>query len=102
MDQIIYHRIMSILMEIGLFSPISPLDEFDADYCCQNIGPFRLYEFAILMRDDVDEIDLITNFCDALHRQNEISTVKVEFYDIKDYPAPMKNFSMMYLTVTTV
>ena len=96
MDKVIYHRVMSILAEMGRFRPISP------KHCCKNIGPFRLYEFAMLVRDDLERDEFVKDFREQLEVYNEVSNIKIDFYDLTEYSGTLKNYSTIYLTVTTI
>ena len=102
MDQVIYHRVGMILAEMGLFSPISLIEDFDPDVSIKNYGPHRLYEFHLEIRDDVDPDNFIREFCTAMQEFNKTSSVKADYYDAADYAAPMKNWRSVYLIVTTV
>lgn len=102
MDLVIYHRVMSILAEMGLFSPISLIDDFDPEYCIKNFGPHRLYEFQLESRDDTDTTDFVADFCSTMDEYNKISTVKADFYELNEYPGPVPNYHTVYLTVTTI
>lgn len=102
MDQVIYHRVAMILAEMGLFSPISLIEDFNPDFSIKNCGPHRLYEFHLEIRDDVDPDNFIREFCTAMQQYNERSSVKADFYDAVDYSSPVKNWSTVYLTVTTI
>ena len=102
MDRVIYHRVMSILAEMGLHSPISLIEDFDPQHCCKNIGPFRLYEFAILVRDDMRRDKFVKDFGEQLKAYNAVSNIKIDFYDLTEYSGTLKNYSMLYLTVTTI
>lgn len=59
MDQVIYHRVAVILLEMGLHSPISFIDNFDPGICIRNVEEHRLYEFQVEIRDDVDPDNFI-------------------------------------------
>ena len=102
MDRVIYHRVMSILAEMGLHSPISLIEDFDPQHCCKNIGPFRLYEFAILVRDDMSRDKFVKDFGEQLKAYNAVSNIKIDFYDLTEYSGTLKNYSTLYLTVTTI
>lgn len=102
MDEIIIFRVMLILSEMGLCSPISLIEDFNPDFSIKNCGPHRLYEFHLEIRDDVDPDNFIREFCTAMQQYNERSSVKADFYDAVDYAAPMKNWRSVYLIVTTV
>lgn len=93
---------MLILSEIGLHSPISLVDNFDYEICIRNVEEHRLYEFQVEVRDDVDPENFIGAFRSAMQQYNERSSVKADFYDATDYPGPIKNWSTVYLTVTTI
>lgn len=102
MDKVIYHRVAVILLEMGLHSPISFIDCFDPGICIRNVEEHRLYEFQVEVRDDVDPDNFIREFCTAMQQYNERSSVKADYYDATDYPGPIKNWSTVYLTVTTI
>lgn len=102
MDQVIHHRVAMILSEMGLHSPISLIEDFDPQHCCKNIGPFRLYEFAILVRDDLERDEFVKDFREQLEAYNEVSNIKIDFYDLTEYSGTLKNYSTLYLTVTTI
>lgn len=102
MDLVIYHRVMSILAEMGLSSPISLIDDFDPIFSIKNVSEHRLYEFHLEIRDDVDTTDLAADFCIALEDHNKISSIKADFYELNEYPGPVPNCSEVYLTVATI
>lgn len=102
MDQVIRHRVAMILAEMGLHSPISLIEDFAPQYSIKNCGPFRLYEFHLEIRDDVDLHEFITIFRAAMETHNGNSSIKANFYDVMDYPGPVKNWSTVYLTVATI
>lgn len=102
MDKVIFYRVMAILAELGLSSPISLIDDFDPEHCIKNYGPHRLYDFHLEARDDVDTTDLVADFCVAMDRYNKISPVKADFYEANEYPGPVKNWHTVYLTVATI
>lgn len=102
MDRAIVYRVMSILAEMGLSRPISPYFDFDPQHCCRDYGPHRLYEFAVLVRDDLERDEFVRDFRELLNKYDNISTIKVDFYGITEYPGTLKNFSTIYLTVATV
>ena len=102
MDKVIYHRVAVILLEMGLRSPISFIDSFDPGICIRNVEEHRLYEFQVEVRDDVDPENFIEAFRSAMQQYNERSSVKADYYDATDYPGPIKNWSTVYLTVTTI
>lgn len=102
MDLVIYHRVMSILAEMGLSSPISLIDDFDPVFCIKNAAEHRLYGFHFEVRDDVDTVNLAADFCAAMDEYNKISTVKADLYKIDEYPGSTRNWHTVYLTVTTV
>lgn len=102
MDLVIYHRVMSILAEMGLFSPISLIDDFDPVFSIKNYGPHRLYEFHLEIRDDVDLGKFVEDLCAELDQYNKISTVKADFVAIEDYPGIAANWTTVYLTVATI
>lgn len=102
MDLVIYHRVAMILAEMGLHGPISLIEDFNPDFSIKNCGPHRLYEFQVEIRDDVDPDNFIREFCTAMQQYNERSSVKADFYDAVDYSSPVKNWSTVYLTVTTI
>ncbi|NBI11913.1 hypothetical protein D1641_18265 [Colidextribacter sp. OB.20] len=102
MDQVIYHRVGMILAEMGLKSPISLIKDFDPDVSIKNYGPFRLYEFHLEIRDDVDPHEFETTFRAAMEAHNSNSSIKANFYDATDYPGPDKNWTTVYLTVAAL
>lgn len=102
MDWVIYHRVLAILAEVGLTSPISHIEDFDPDFSIKNIGPHRLYEFHLEIRDDVDLTDFVADFSAIMTAYNKISNIKVDFYEANEYPGPIKNWHTAYLTVTSV
>lgn len=102
MDKVIYHRAMSILAEMGLFSPISLVNDFDPVFSIKNYGPHRLYDFHLEVRDDVDTTDFVVDFCAAMGEYNKISTIKADFYELNEYPGPVPNCHTVYLTVATI
>lgn len=102
MDLVIYHRVLALLAEMGLFSPISIIDDFDPVFSIKNYGPHRLYEFHLEIRDDEDIANLAADFCVALENHNKISNIKVDFYEANAYPGPVKNWTTVYLTVATI
>jgi len=87
---------------MGLFWPISLVDDFDPEFCIKNQGPHCLYEFHLEIRDDVDLSDFIVEFCAVLEQYNKISSIKADFYEANEYPGPVKNWHTVYLTVTTI
>ena len=102
MDQVIQHRVMSIIAEMGLQSPISLVEDFNPDFSIKNIGPHRLYEFHLEIRDDVDPDEFITAFCAAINECNNRSNIKAAFYGANEYPGPVKNWTTVYLTVAAI
>lgn len=102
MDQVIHHRVLAILTEMGLNRPVSYIEDFDPNYCCKNTGPHRLYEFHLEIRDDVDLTDFVADFSTIMTAYNKISNIKADFYEANEYPGPMKNWHTVYLTVTSV
>lgn len=102
MDQVIQHRVCMLLAEMGLQSPISLVDDFDPRDSIKNYGPHRLYEFHLKIRDDVDPDEFITAFRAALDECNNRSNIKAAFYGANEYPGPVKNWTTVYLTVTSV
>lgn len=102
MDLVIYHRVMAILAEMGLSSPISLIDDFDPQYSIKNHGPHRLFDFHLEIRDDVDPHEFVSSFRAAMATHNSISIVKADFYEANDYPAPVKNWRTVYLTIATI
>lgn len=102
MDRVIHHRVMSILAEMGLHSPISLIEDFDPDFSIKNCGPHRLYEFHLEIRDDVAPHEFETTFRAAMEAHNSNSSIKANFYDATDYPGPDKNWTTVYLTVAAL
>lgn len=102
MDKVIYHRVLALLVELGLSSPISLIDDFDPVFSIKNYGPHRLYDFHLEVRDDVDTTDLAVAFSESMAAYNKISSVKADFYEANEYPGPVKNWHTVYLTVTTI
>lgn len=102
MDQVIRHRVAMILAEMGLKRPISLIEDFDPDFSIKNCGPFRLFEFHLEIRDDVDPHEFITAFRAAMEAHNRSSSIRADFHDATDYPGPVKNWSTVYLTVATI
>ena len=80
----------------------SLIEDFDPQHCCKNIGPFRLYEFAILVRDDMRRDKFVKDFGEQLKAYNAVSNIKIDFYDLTEYSGTLKNYSTLYLTVTTI
>lgn len=101
-DQAIFYRIFSILAEMGLSYSISPYFDFDLQHCCKNYNSHRLYEVSALIRDDLDLDDFVADFRHFLGKYNKISSVKIDFCHLTEYPATMKNYSTIYLTVATI
>lgn len=102
MDQVIYYRVAMILAEMGISSPISLVDNFDPRYCIKNLGPHRLYEFCLEMRDDISPDAFIADFFAAMDNYNKSSPVKAAFYGANEYPGPAKNWHTAYLTVAVI
>jgi len=98
-DLIVYHRTMSVLMEMGLDRPIFIIDDFDDQYSIKNQGPFRYYTFHIENRDDQDLDEFSAAFRSRLEHQNEGSAVKPDLVEVEYYPGPYFNFSSIYVTV---
>lgn len=99
-DSIIYYRVFQILTEMGLKWPVSLLEDFDVQE--DEDGSHRLYSFRLLMRDDVDTVDFVTEFCAVMAAQNKISQVKADFHGLTELPGPVKNAHMGFLTVTDI
>lgn len=102
MDRVIFYRVMAILAEMGLSGPISTVPDFDPQDCIRNNGPYRLYDFHMEIRDDVDLSDFAADFCAAMEAQNEISSIKADFVEINAYPGRAKNSQSVYLTVANI
>lgn len=102
MDKVIIFRVMLILSEMGLHSPISLIEDISPEFSFKDVGPHRLYTFQLQIRDDVRPDKFLADFCIAMQQYNERSSVKADFYDATDYPGPIKNWSTVYLTVTTI
>lgn len=102
MDQVIQHRVMSMLAEMGLSSPISLIDDFDQRFSIRNFGEFRLYEFHLEIRDDVDIDNFEVTFSEILADYNEISSIKIAYIQVNRYPGPVKNWTTVYLTVAAI
>ena len=102
MDQVIRYRVMAIISEMGISSPISLIDDFDERFSIKNFGEFRLYEFHLEIRDDVDIDDFEVAFSEILADYNEISSIKIAYIQVNRYPGPVKNWSTVYLTVAVI
>lgn len=102
MNGVLYHRVMSVLVEMGQKWPVSPIEDFDPQYCTHQIGEHLLYDFHLEIRDDVDIADFVVDFCAAMSAYNKISSVKADFYEANEYPGPVKNWHTVYLTVATI
>lgn len=102
MDRVVQYRVMSIILGMGLHSPVSLVDDFDPDFSIKNCGLYRLYEFHLEIREDVDLEDFITDFCNLMHQYNAISYVKTDLYEATEYPGPAKNWITVYLTVAVI
>lgn len=102
MDQVIQHRVMSIIAEMGLQSPIFLIEDFDPRFCIKKIGEHKLYEFHLENRDDVNPGEFIAAFRAALDEYNKTSIVKAAFYGANEYPGPVANWTTVYLTVAAI
>lgn len=98
MSDIIFLRVALIVSEMGLKWPVSLLEYFDV----QDGDLHRLYEFQLLMRDDVDTTDFAVEFHEAMEHHNKISPVKADFHELTECPSPVKNAHIASLTVTTI
>lgn len=98
MSNIVFLRVALIIAEMGLRWPVSLLEYFDV----QDGDLHRLYEFRLLMRDDVDTVDFVAEFCAAMAAHNKISPVKADFHELTECPGPVKNAHIASLTVTTI
>ena len=101
-DLIIQYRIFAILSEMGQKWPISLYFDFDPERCIKKYGFHHIYEFSILVRDDLDADKFIREFRSAMEKQNKISAIKSELYGVEEYPAHIKNYSTLYISVTNV
>ena len=61
-------------------------------------GEHTLYTFSVLLRDDEDFP--VEQFRDILAQNAAISPqIKPQFWGIEEYPAQMRNFSLVYVSV---
>lgn len=64
----------------------------------RRIEPHTIYSFAVQLRDD--EVFPEAAFCRLLDEYSKISpVVKPHFYGVKSYPASIRNFSRVYVSV---
>ena len=102
MDRVVQYRVSSIIAEMGLFSPVSLIDDFDPDYGIKNMGPHRLYEFHLEIRDDFNSMDFLADFCSVLEKENRTNNIKIDAVEINEYPGPARNWHTAYLTVAVM
>ena len=61
-------------------------------------GEHTLYTFSVLLRDDEDFP--VEQFRDILAQYAAISPqIKPQFWGIEEYPAQMRNFSLVYVSI---
>lgn len=102
MDRVVQYRVSSIILGMGLHSPVSLVDDFDPDYSIKNIGPIREYNFHLEIRDDYDSMDFMMEFCSILEQENKINNIKIDAVEINEYPGSVKNYHTAYLTVAVI
>lgn len=44
----------------------------------------------------------VKDFGEQLKAYNAVSNIKIDFYDLTEYSGTLKNYSTLYLTVTTI
>lgn len=60
-------------------------------------GPHTIYSFAVLLRDDQKFPE--NEFSRLLDEHGKLGKIKPHFYGVKEYPASMRNFSRVYVSV---
>ena len=102
MDRVVQYRVSSIILGMGLYSPVSLVDDFDPDFSIKDYGLYRLYEFHLELRDDIDSGDFMMEFSSILEQENKINNIKIDAFGINESPGPAKNWHTAYLTVAVM